>query len=199
MISIPHPVFPFTCCCFSASCSLWVELWSILEYEHMLHANGGDLHTTNLLFLFSKDLITPSPVFKTSFSLPRRDWLQHLKIVFLTQLSLFRWFLSWHLGWKVPKDHTGPWATASPSLTTEPTSPFNLQVRECGWEEGYPHWVGASPELLLSAESRECVGVLHDPLISVDCFLSNILLFYPHSDLLMLRIWVGRWSLPCCW
>lgn len=55
---------------------------------------------------------------------------------FLSQLSLFHWFLSWHLGWKVPEDHSGPWAAASPSLTMEPTSPCNLQVRECAHVDG---------------------------------------------------------------
>lgn len=201
MIYIPHPIFLFMCCCVSPSYLIHIELLSILECEHMWHANGGDLHTTIPLFLFSTDLITPSPVFKISFSLPRRDWLQHLKICFVTQLSLFHWFFSWHLEWKVPEDHADSWTTASPSLTMEPASPCNLQAKECAHEDGKrvipSEW--EQTWALARCWEQQCVGVVSDPLISANCFFSNILLFYPHGDLLMLKIWVGRWSLPCCW
>ena len=111
------------CCWFSVSYASWAELLRILEHERIWHANRGNLRTTKLLLLFSTDLITPSPVFKISLSLLRSDRLQHLKILFLIQLSLSRhWcsaqhrFLSWHPRWRVPESHVGSWATASHSV-----------------------------------------------------------------------------------
>lgn len=40
------------CCWFSISYALWAELLSILEHEHIWHANRGDLHTTKPLLFF---------------------------------------------------------------------------------------------------------------------------------------------------
>lgn len=149
-------------------------------------ANGGDLHTTKLLLVPSTDLITPSPIFKTSFSLPRRDWLQHLRILFLTHLSLFHRFLSWHLVWRVPEGYTGPWATASPPSPWSQPHLATSRRRNVyfGEEEGYSHWVRANPELLLSAESTECVGMVSDPLISpivafpTSCYFTRVVIYW---------------------
>lgn len=58
---------------------------------------------------------------------------------------------------------------------------------------------GIKPWALAQCCEQRVCGRVSDPLISANCFISNILLFYPFADLLMLKIWFGRWSLPCCW
>lgn len=139
------------CCWFSVSYAFWAKPLSISEHEHIWHANRGNLPTSKLLFLFPTDLITPSPIFKISFSLLTRDRLQHLKILFLIQLSLSHWwcsaqhlFLSWHLGCRVPETRAGAWVPASYSPWVPPP-PRNLQPKACapsGREEGLfpPSW-----------------------------------------------------------
>lgn len=142
------------CCRFSVSYAVWAELLSILEQEHIWHANRGDLPTTMPLLLFSIDLITPSPIFKISLSLLRRDRLQHLKILFshpafpvpsLMQRSALVLQLApkvegprkshWFMGNCIPLPPPGSQPHLAPSR--------QRHVRHLDGKRGYPHRAGA--------------------------------------------------------
>lgn len=196
-------------CWFSISYALWAELLSILEHEHIWHANRADLHTTKPLLFFQLIWLLLLQYLKfpfhcweeTGFSISRSFFSSSFPCPIIDAVLGTGSSAGTQSGGsqKVTLGHGQLHPTPSP---WEPTHLATFRQRHvCHLDEnrGYPHQVGANPELLLNTASAECVRAVSDMLISENCFLSNILLFYPHGDLLMLKIAFGRWSLPCCW